>query len=64
MLNPLCRNLILCAFSVQQLEPYILKRLIVVLNMQTSPSVVDAPRAEMMCKIAFLDACSLGEETS
>lgn len=64
MLNPLCRNLILYAFSVQLLEPYILKRIIVVLNMQTSWSVVDAPWAEMMCKIAFLEACRLGEKTS
>lgn len=63
MLNPLCRNLILCASSVQLLEPYILKRIIVVLNMQTSRSIVDAPWAEMMCKIAFLEACTLAEET-
>lgn len=50
----------LCATA----EPSILKRIIVVLNMQTSRSVVDAPWAQMMCKIAFLEACRLGEETS
>lgn len=32
--------------------------------MQTSQSIVGAPWAEMMCKIAFLEACRLGEEAS
>lgn len=62
--NPLCGNLIHYALSVQLLEPYIHRRIIVFLNMQTSQSIVDAPWAEMMCKIAFLEACRLGEEVS
>lgn len=32
------------------------------LNMQTSQSIVGAPWAEMMCKIAFLEVRRLGEE--
>lgn len=64
MQNPLCGNLILYALSVRLLEPYIQRRIIVFLNMQTSRSIVDAPWAEMMCKIAFLEACRLGEEAS
>lgn len=62
--NPLCRKLILSAFSVWLLKPYIQRRIIVFLNMQTSQSAVGAPWAEMMCKIAFLEACRLGEEAS
>lgn len=34
------------------------------LNMQTSQSIVGAPWAEMMCKIAFLEVRRLGEEAS
>lgn len=64
MQNPLCRNLILSAFSVWLLKPYIQRRIIVFLNMQTSQSIVGAPWAEMMCKIAFLEARRLGEEAS
>lgn len=64
MQSLLCRNLILYVFSVRLLEPYIQKRIIVFLNIQTSRSIVDAPWAEMMCKIAFLEACKLGEEAS
>lgn len=59
--NPLCGNLILYALSVRLLQPYIQGRIIVFLNMQTSRSIVDAPWAEMMCKIAFfLEACRPG----
>lgn len=41
------------SFSVRLLRPYILLRIIVSINMQTSSSFVDAPWAEVMCKIAF-----------
>lgn len=62
--NPLCGNLILYALSMRLLKPYIRRRIIVFLNMQPSWSIVNAPWAEMMCKIAFLEACRLGEEAS
>lgn len=63
--NPLSGNLILNAFSARLPEPYIQSRVIIVfLNMQTSQSIVDAPWAEMMCKIAFLEACEPGVQAS
>lgn len=36
------------------------RRVIVFLHMQTSRSILGAPWAEMMCKIAFLEACEPG----
>lgn len=62
MQNPLCGNLILCALSVRLLEknPYIQRSVIVFLNIQTSRSIVDAPWAEMMCKIAFFGGMQAG----
>lgn len=58
--NPLCRKPILYAHSVRLLEPYIQPRIIVSLNMQTSQSIVGAPWAEMMCKIAFFRSMQAG----
>lgn len=58
----LMRKLFLYAFSV--FRPHMQRRIVVLSNIQTSQSIVDAPWAEMMCKIAFLEACKLGEEAS
>lgn len=54
----------LCSLCTTAHQPYIQRRIIVSLNMQTSQSIVGAPWAEMMCKIAFLEACRPGEEAS